>query len=190
MIAIVVNDQANIVAIISILLSMTSVTTKALLFSRSINKKVFLFNWLCVSADFFGIFFVISWIFYNHNGTSNDTDSIFDNFNHFGKIWMYQFMYVLLPVIIGICSSLFAMIYAAMFDEEKCCARIFWSIVLTLVYVCGTAFCMILFEIINYIIIAFILSKTIDWKIPSYVLFLYTYIHFCVNIIYSCNIDT
>ena len=53
MIAIVLYERANFVAIVSILLSMTSVSTKSLIFSRSIDNKVFLFNWLCACADFF-----------------------------------------------------------------------------------------------------------------------------------------
>ena len=53
MIAIVYYEKANIVAIISILLSMTSVSTKALIFSTSINNKIFIYNWLSAVADFF-----------------------------------------------------------------------------------------------------------------------------------------
>ena len=50
MIAIVIYKEANIIAIISILLSMTSVSSKALIFSRSIDKGIFLWNWLCACA--------------------------------------------------------------------------------------------------------------------------------------------
>ena len=50
MIAIVIYKEANIIAIISILLSMTSVSTKALIFSRSIDNGIFLWNWLCACA--------------------------------------------------------------------------------------------------------------------------------------------
>ena len=89
MIAIVVNDKANMIAIISILLSMTSVSTKALLFSRSIDNKIFFFNWLCACADFFGIFFVISWVFYEHNFDMN-SGSVIDGFGYFGRVWMYR----------------------------------------------------------------------------------------------------
>ena len=50
MIAIVIYKETNIIAIISILLSMISVSTKALIFSKSIDTGIFLWNWLCACA--------------------------------------------------------------------------------------------------------------------------------------------
>ena len=50
MIAIVIYKETNVIAIISILLSMISVSTKALIFSKSIDTGIFLWNWLCACA--------------------------------------------------------------------------------------------------------------------------------------------
>ena len=50
MIVMVIYKEANIIAIISILLSMTSVITKALMFSNSIDNGIFMWNWVCACA--------------------------------------------------------------------------------------------------------------------------------------------
>ena len=95
MIAIVLYERANIIAIISILLSMTSVSTKALIFSRSIDNKTFLFNWLTAVADFFGIFFIISWVFYDSNINWYSFNTFINSFTPIGQIWIYQVCNVL-----------------------------------------------------------------------------------------------
>ena len=89
MIAIVLYGKANIIAIISILLSMTSVSTKAFIFSQSIDNSIFLFNWLSAVADFFGVFFVISWVFYDSKIHINSGESFFDSFTFIGQLWVY-----------------------------------------------------------------------------------------------------
>ena len=50
MIVMVIYKEANGVAIVSILLSMLSVSTKALLFSKSIDNGIFLWNWVCACS--------------------------------------------------------------------------------------------------------------------------------------------
>ena len=50
MIAMVLYKEANSVVIISILLSIISVSIKTLIFSRSIDNGIFIWNWLCASA--------------------------------------------------------------------------------------------------------------------------------------------
>ena len=89
MIAIVLYSKADLIAIISILLSMTSVSTKAYIFSRSINNIVYLFNWLCAVADFFGIFFIISWVFYDIKIDAHSEGLFFNSFTVVGQIWIY-----------------------------------------------------------------------------------------------------
>ena len=66
MIAIVAFQEANVLSIISILLSMLSVASKAFVFSiaTALTPQQLLFNWLCVITDFFGIFSAVSWTFY------------------------------------------------------------------------------------------------------------------------------
>eukprot|EP01083_Nonionella_stella_P193652 714971_1 len=66
MVAIVYFQEANLIAIISILLSMLSVSTKAFVFSiaTALNLKQLFFNWCCAVTDFFGVFFAVTWVFY------------------------------------------------------------------------------------------------------------------------------
>ena len=66
-VAIVVYQEANYVSIISILLSMFSVTTKSLILSQGIEIYTFVWSWLCVVTDFFGIFFTLTWVFYSND---------------------------------------------------------------------------------------------------------------------------
>ena len=53
MVAIVYYQEADVIAIISILISMLSVSSKSLIFSRSIDPLTFVWNWLCCVTDFF-----------------------------------------------------------------------------------------------------------------------------------------
>ena len=82
MIAIIYYQEPTIIGIISILLSLLSVATKALMFSKSIVLSVFIFNWLSLVIDFFGIFCMLSWVFYNPDNNGIVTE--------WGYIWIYQ----------------------------------------------------------------------------------------------------
>eukprot|EP01084_Bolivina_argentea_P217446 369174_1 len=88
-VAIVVYHEANYISIISILLSMFSVMTKSLILSQGIDTYTFLWTWLCAVTDFFGIFFILTWVFYTN-------DSIYGEywgyFNIFGYIWLWKFL--------------------------------------------------------------------------------------------------
>ena len=64
MIAIVDLQEPHLINIISILLSMISVGTKSIFFSYSMDNYVFVFHWVCVFVDCFGIFTSIAWGFY------------------------------------------------------------------------------------------------------------------------------
>ena len=82
MIAIVDVQEPNIVNILSIFLSMTSVGTKSIFFSYSMDSYVFVFHWICVFVDCFGIFTSIAWCFdyfqFNADGTF-DTNGYLHN---------------------------------------------------------------------------------------------------------------
>ena len=82
MIAIVYFDETELINIISILISLLSVATKSLVFSQAIEFSAFIFHWLSLVTDFFGIFCVLSWVFYNP--TNPETIS------NLGMIWIYQ----------------------------------------------------------------------------------------------------
>ena len=87
-IAIVYYQEANYVSIISILISMFSVMTKSLILSQGVEKYTFIWTWLCVVTDFFGIFFTLTWIFYSNDAIESE---YFGYFNIFGIIWWYKF---------------------------------------------------------------------------------------------------
>ena len=81
MIAIVYyNETGNILAIISIFTSLFSVISKSFVFSVSAGKDfiTILFYWLCAITDFFGIFFAVTWVFYNPN-RDNTVGYVFEN---------------------------------------------------------------------------------------------------------------
>ena len=61
LIAIVYYQDTQIINIISICISLLSVATKTMVFSVAIDFKVFIFNWLSLVCDFFGIFAIICW---------------------------------------------------------------------------------------------------------------------------------
>ena len=86
MIAIVYYDETEWLNIISILISLISVATKSLVFSQAIEFSVFIFNWLSLVTDFFGIFCILSWVFYNPNPNPSNAQNISD----LGKIWLWQ----------------------------------------------------------------------------------------------------
>eukprot|EP01083_Nonionella_stella_P114975 340418_1 len=94
--AIVYYQEANIIAILSILISMASVMSKSLILSQGVEKFTFIWTWLCVVTDFFGIFFTLTWVFYSHDSLSGEW---FGYFNIFGVIWLWKItISVLLPV--------------------------------------------------------------------------------------------
>ena len=80
MIAIVYyNDTANYLAVISIFISLSSVINKSFIFSVNAGKDLLtiLFYWVCCIVDFIGIFFMISWVFYNPNNGDDNELSIY-----------------------------------------------------------------------------------------------------------------
>ena len=90
--AIVIYNEANIVSIISILISMLSVSSKTFILSIqfSMNIKTLLFNWFCCVTDFIGIFFAVSWVFY-------DTES--EAINIIGNIWLLKVLFCVVPLV-------------------------------------------------------------------------------------------
>ncbi len=80
------NEYTNYIAVASILISLWSVSSKSFVFAAgtALDTYTLIFNWLCVVIDFFGLFFVIAWIFYN--------ETIFNMF-------FYQFIVCILPFV-------------------------------------------------------------------------------------------
>ena len=61
LIAIVYYQDTEYINVISIIISLISVSTKTLVFSVAIDFRVFIFNWLSLVCDFFGVFAIVSW---------------------------------------------------------------------------------------------------------------------------------
>ncbi len=60
-----VDDPFAVINIVSILISITSISSKSLIASaNALNIKFVLYNWLLFCTDFFGVFFIVSWIGY------------------------------------------------------------------------------------------------------------------------------
>jgi len=66
MAAIVIYKEPNTIAIISIFISLLSVASKSLVFMMGVSNSIkeLFFYWLCAVTDFFGMFFVVCWVFY------------------------------------------------------------------------------------------------------------------------------
>ena len=61
LIAIVYYQDTQLINIVSICISLLSVATKTMVFSVAIDFRVFIFNWLSLVCDFFGIFAIVCW---------------------------------------------------------------------------------------------------------------------------------
>merc|ERR1719295_1794171 len=96
MIAIVTYNEANYISIASILLSMLSMASKSFIFSIAFatNMKQLFFNWLCAVTDFFGIFVMVSWVFYQP-----ENDELSDAFHIIQSAWYYK-VFCIFPTII------------------------------------------------------------------------------------------
>ena len=92
MIAIIYYQKLTLVGVISIVLSLLSVSTKSLIFSAAITFKIFIFNWLSLVIDFFGIFCSLSFVFYNYNINTNTNTNLIINWNltEWSQIWIFQ----------------------------------------------------------------------------------------------------
>ena len=77
---------------------MFSVMTKSLVFSQGIDIKTYIWTWLCIVVDFFGIFFILTWVFYTDD---NLFKPIFlDYFSIIGEVWFYKVMFSVSPCIV------------------------------------------------------------------------------------------
>ena len=99
MAAIVIYKEANPIAIVSIFISLLSVASKSLVFMMGVSNSIkqLLFNWLCAVTDFFGIFFVVCWVFYepNHYALREPFELIQDVW--LWKLYIFELPGVLIP---------------------------------------------------------------------------------------------
>eukprot|EP01083_Nonionella_stella_P054904 144893_1 len=96
-IAIVYYKEAHYVSIVSIFLSMISVMTKSLIFSQGIDIKTYIWTWLCIVTDFFGIFFTLTWVFYSNEAPFQP--QFLNHFSIIGQIWIYKVLISVAPFV-------------------------------------------------------------------------------------------
>eukprot|EP01083_Nonionella_stella_P305503 1066017_1 len=160
MVAIVYFQEANLIAIISILLSMLSVASKAFVFSiaTALNLKQLFFNWCCAVTDFFGVFFAVTWVFY-----TPASDHLSSAFAMIRTIWFYKLI-ISEFVMIG-CVSIgmhIAMIYSIYeYDikrkpklSDRICLSIFVFFLITFLWACGIIASALVLEITNWTYLA------------------------------------
>ena len=103
-------DELNSLIIQSLFISILSVITKSVLFSRGIEWKTCVFNWLSVLTDFLCIFFILSFIFYQ----TNDEIPMFNNsniFTQFAQLYLIQLIGIIPIFLIIYLGSFFYSLY-------------------------------------------------------------------------------
>ena len=162
MIAIVYYNDNELINIVSILISLVSVSTKSMVFSYAIDLKVFLFNWLSLVTDFFGIFMLISWVFYNPTNPGT--------FTWYGTLWLYKSLTLngLLILFIGTAMSIMFMTGCWKYEisstrkanwnlcQSLCVILLLFTMTLVL-FICGGALALLLLEVACFCPIAFCL---------------------------------
>eukprot|EP01083_Nonionella_stella_P027960 76998_1 len=85
------NDGENYIAMFSILLSMISVSTKSFVLSVLVayNWKSAFFNWISCVTDIFGLFFIVSFAFYDTNP-----------FHLIQTVWLYSLFLTVAPLVV------------------------------------------------------------------------------------------
>ena len=147
MAAIVIYKEANIIAIISILISMLSVASKSFVFSiaTAMTMKQLFFNWLAGIADFFGIFFVVSWVFYEPNDIQ-----LKPAFDVIQDVWLYRLYICTLPII-GV-SSITGLVYWIGDQWDYTCSKnTFVILVGIFMWICGVIGTTLAAEILTWI---------------------------------------
>ena len=167
-IAIVYFKEANYVSIASIFLSMFSVMTKSLVFSQGIDIKTYIWTWLCIVVDFFGVFFTLSWVFY-----TNDTllqPVFWGYFSIIGQLWCFKLFVSIVPLIIlgllyWFLGYVWYLLYSLWFDSsEELHAKFGFTF---LVVVCGT------FAVLVGAGVAFICLEIFCFAFFAFTLFLF-----------------
>eukprot|EP01084_Bolivina_argentea_P013195 24738_1 len=154
--AIVIYKEANIVSIISILISMLSVSSKSFILSiqLSINIKTLFFNWLCAVTDFIGIFFAVSWAFY---------DSEYATISMISTIWQMKLLFTVIPLVfcisVGFYYKVITEIYKSLSDTNSIIYLLCWYfssfLMVTGVWAFGLVLGILALEISTFLWIAF-----------------------------------
>ena len=177
MIAIVYYKDANLLSVISIIISMFSVASKSFVFSvaGAMDTKTLLLNWISAVSDFFGIFFVVSWVFYNTDDIDNNNNSDSFSFNFIGTFWFIKYVSCVLPIVfvgsIGGWMLGLDVLHSHYIDRNtpQCKRYIiytFGSFVIAILWVFGCVTSSILLEIACFVYIAFFISSRLSDRYP------------------------
>lgn len=74
-VAIITSGESSDLFIISITISICVISSKGYLISYSIHRPTFIFNFLCIAADCFGLFATCAWLFDGDGGITNSLSS-------------------------------------------------------------------------------------------------------------------
>ena len=168
MIAIVYYEETSLLPIVSILISLLSVASKSFVFSVSagINIQTIVFYWLCAVTDFFGIFFIVSWVFYVPNSDDTDDNNVNQhdiiNVHIISQIWFYKVLIVVIPLATLITSILIGILLSEANDNRYC---ILLMSAFGLPF--GIIFLSIGLEVSTFIFIAFIINKYYTSRFPT-----------------------
>eukprot|EP01084_Bolivina_argentea_P196652 337110_1 len=172
MIAIVYFNEPNIIAIISIIISMISIASKSLIFSSvaSINIKTMIFTWFYFVADIFSILFILSFVFYEGNDINQNIIQILRT------IWLYKLYIFTAPT----CFILSIPVYVWGISElqyragccehgiiEYACLIIICFIFIMPLWILGMILGIILLETLCYSYIACIIHRMGHGRVPT-----------------------
>ena len=131
------------------------------------NIKTLIFNWLCCVTDFVGIFFAVSWVFY-------DTPS--ETLNIVADIWLFKVLCCVVPLVfvfsIGIyyegLKNLLENIDINIRQCPSCCFGIFCAwLMVQILWAFGMILATLALEIFNFILIAGPMFLVGSIRIPS-----------------------
>lgn len=100
-VAIISAGEATPLFVVSIITSIVVIASKGYLISYSIHRTTFLFNFICIIADVFGLFAILSWVF--------ETDDIVGNGYSYSYVVLLVIGWTLL-VLGGLCLVIFSML--------------------------------------------------------------------------------
>ena len=172
MFAIVYYGESNLLTIGSIFLSLISVSSKSLIFCVYIANDFIsiLFYWICMIIDFFGIFFVVCWVFYDYS--NNDNDDVFTNeqqnaFDIVSSLWMYKVFYFVTPFVATFAVMVIYKNTEVLRLDSGFCSHPCIPIMLIIIYPIMVCMGVVIFEITNFMFVVFIICRMYTLRYPA-----------------------
>eukprot|EP01083_Nonionella_stella_P093884 263341_1 len=173
MIAIVMFKEADLISITSILISLLSLASKSFVFSiaSALTLKQLFFNWLSAVTDFLGIFFAVSWVFYEP-----ENEDLKHAFVVIQTIWLYRLYTCTIPLV-GIFSVVFyliALMESAPSQGNTIQAYVKWLLMMlclfmgvTVMWAAGIIGAVLVFEIVSWTWFAFVFFSLGTQRFPE-----------------------